>query len=213
MKGIDDVVAVVKGWSRERSADRDRIAECLGSLASNCEEAITVWQDYLGNPGSGGDHWTPISWVGAERAKRLYEIHLSSVDTLRTLLATAGPETARSRAYEDSLIEMAFRQFRTDETASDMAQAAIEHMATNRRYLSLVADRIKSIVLSEPRKTAKTAKTAKRAASREAKSPALAVKARSAVAKKAVKKKAAKKPAGKKSMPRSKGRAGRTRRR
>ncbi|MDA8364348.1 MAG: hypothetical protein M0Z84_11180 [Gammaproteobacteria bacterium] len=210
MKSIEDVVTVIEDWSPARSKDRERLLGCLDALSSNCGEAIKVWQGYLDNPGAGGNQWTAVSWIGPERAKRLHELNLRSGELLHELLEIAGSEAARFHPYEDSMIEMAYRQLGAGETAPDMARAAVERMGAHRSYLGSVLDRIKSMPLVESR-TARSAssprpKTKKKSHVGKPKK-GTAAGAKKAVKKKAVKKKAAKKvakAAGKKPVRRSK---------
>ncbi len=149
MKSIEDVVVKIEGWDRRRSKDRDQVLVGLDALSATCDEAIEVWKRYLDNPGAGGDKWTAVGWVGAERAKRLHELNLRSCELLHLLFAISGSDAARFIAYEGNIIEMAYRQLGPGETGPDMARSAIDSMNARRAYLRSLAERVKSIHLAE----------------------------------------------------------------
>ena len=149
MRSIEDVVVTIERWDQERSKDRELVLSQLNAISKNCEEAIEVWQRYLDNPGTGGNQWTAVSWVGPERAKRLHELNLRAGELIHQLCTIAGSEAVRFLAYEDSMIEMAYRQLEQGETGPDMARSAVERMNAHRAYLNSVAERVKSIRLAE----------------------------------------------------------------
>ena len=217
MRSIEDVVVTIERWDQERSKDRELVLSQLNAISKNCEEAIEVWQRYLDNPGTGGNQWTAVSWVGPERAKRLHELNLRAAELIHQLCTIAGSEAVRFLAYEDSMIEMAYRQLEQGETGPDMARSAVERMNAHRAYLNSVAERVKSIRLAEakhakpvsrPRPGAKKpqASKAKKATVAAAKMPAkkpTRKKAAGSAAKMPAKKKKAAKPARKKSTRKS----------
>ncbi len=151
MKSLEQAVALIGQWGPERAKDRQQILSRIDGLSSSCSEAINIWQRYLDAPGAAGDEWTILSWVGPERAKRLHEINLEASELLRQAGAIAGPEAVRFHAYENDLVEMAYRRLTTGETGPDVARSAIERMHTRRAYLNQVAARIKAIQLVRPK--------------------------------------------------------------
>ncbi len=207
MRSIDDVVVRIEGWERGRSRDRDQVLKGLDALSATCDEAIEVWKRYLDNPGAAGDKWTAVSWVGAERAQRLHELNLRSGELLHQMIAIAGSDAARFVAYEDSIIEMAYRQLGPGETGPDMARSAIDSMNARRVYFRSVVDRVKSIHLAEA-KQAKRAPVARPGAKKA--QAGKAKKTRAAVARKPVRKKSAVSSASTPAQKQAAKRAGKT---
>ncbi len=200
MRSIEDVVTEVGGWSPDRSGERDLVVVKLDALATNCGKAIEVWQHYLDRPGTAGDRWTALSWVGPERAKTLHELSLRAGDLLRELLTVAGSDTIRFLAYENNMIETAYRQLSPGETGPDMARVSIDRMNASRAYLKSASDRVRSIVLAEARSGRKTSASAVRKSA--GKKAAKTTPRKKAAPKKAAPKKAApKKAAPKKAAP------------
>ena len=186
MRSLEQAVALMGRWSPERAKDRELVLKRIGELSATCGEAIGIWQRYLDNPGPAGDKWTILSWVGPTNAKTLHEINLKASDLLRSVCAIAGPEAERIHAYEDSVIEMAYRQLTPGETGPDFARTAIERMRARRAYLDEMMARIRSIQFSARKAPSKGAagpkKAAKQSPVKKAKTP---VKAKAPVKKKA----------------------------
>ncbi len=159
MRSLEEAVVLIEGWGRARSKDRELVLSCLDTLAVTCDEASEVWQRYLENPGAAGNHWTLVSWIGPERAKRLHEINLRAGEQMHQLCTIVGPEVARFCAYEDSMIEMAYRQLGPGETGPDRARSAVEHMNTHHIYLNSVSERVKSIRLADTKSSKRASGT------------------------------------------------------
>jgi len=175
MRSLEQVVALIERWRPQQAKDREIVLSRLDGLSTSCGEAIDIWQRYLDAPGAAGDRWTILSWVGPERAKQLHEINLKAVESLQQVCAIAGPEAARFGAYEDNLIEMAYRQFKPGETGLDVARAAIERMRSQREYLNAVAARIRSIRFvgpqAAPKRAARSGPTVKKLPAKKTKQP------------------------------------------
>lgn len=202
MRSLEQAVALMEHWKPERAKDREQVLNRINGLSSRCNEAIEIWQRYLDSPGPAGDKWTILSWVGPARAKMLHEINLKAGELLHQACAIAGPEAERIHVYEDSLIEMAYRQFKPGETGPDVARSAIEKMRAHRAYLDQLMARIRSIQFAKPKAAAKgaasTRPAAKKSSGKKAKKAvkkALKTKAPVRSAKKSKAKKAKKKPA------------------
>lgn len=198
MRSLEQAVALMERWKPERAKDREQVLNRINGLSSSCNEAIEIWQGYLDSPGPAGDKWTILSWVGPARAKMLHEINLKAGELLHQACAIAGPEAERIHVYEDSLIEMAYRQFKPGETGPDVARSAIEKMRAHRAYLDQLMARIRSIQFAKPRVAAKGAASARPAAKKSSgkkAKKALKTKAPVRSAKKTKAKKAKKKPA------------------
>src|SRR3990172_4140352 len=93
-----------------------------------CQATVQVWQGYLAKPGTPGDQWTIVSWIGPDRAKQLHGINLRAKQNVEEVCRMAGPQAGRFIGLEENvdIIEMAYRMLKPGETGTDAAKAAIQ---------------------------------------------------------------------------------------
>jgi len=159
MNNLDQAVDAIR--TKPSDVTRaDAVAELQG-IARDCEAAIRVWQSCLETFNAAENHWTVVSWLGAERVQQLHEINLSTRAHLQNLANLAGP--LASSGFED-LIETAFRQPQPAQVGPDMARAAIARMSQRVAHVRALLDRF---LTPTPVAKARPGKTApKKAASR-----------------------------------------------
>lgn len=165
--------------------NRKQAIACLEAVIAACAEASKVWQGYLASPGTPGDKWSVLSWVGAERAKLLHEIGLEARSRMmQASLGTGG----NSAGLEDAIIELAYGQVKEGETGQDVAKLAIQRMQERVQAIRKLIARIEAA----PHTPIKSLKTAMPAAKKK---PVVqkAPKKKPTLAKKAAKKTPAKK--------------------
>ncbi|MGE5241732.1 MAG: hypothetical protein ACM3NI_08800 [Bacteroidota bacterium] len=187
MNSLDKAVELVLRWKADRQKDRAEIVARLEGVIKECQAATQVWQSYLAKPGAPGDHWTIISWIGAERARQLLDINLRAKQMVEEACRMAGPEAGRYVNFDEGPVETAYRQLNQGETGVDAAKTAVERLHARMNQLRGLIERLRS------------AKPAAAPAKRAAQKPA----GKKAPAKKTAKKAAAK-PAKKKSAPKKK---------
>ena len=144
MRSLQKAVALIEAWPPARDKERREIAALFHEMIRGCEEAVRVWEEYLKAPGPPGDRWSIVSWIGPERAKRLYEINLRLKEPMRRICAAADEKLGRLVHYEDSLIEMAYRQLQPGETGPDAARKAVQRMEARIGTLRDLARRIEA---------------------------------------------------------------------
>ena len=125
MHYLTRAITQIEQGKAHRQINRKQAIACLEAVIAKCAEASKVWQDYLGSPGVPGDKWSVLSWVGAERAKRLHEIGLEA--RARMIEASLGSGD-NSSGLEDAIIELAYGQVKDGETGQDVAKLAIQRM-------------------------------------------------------------------------------------
>jgi hypothetical protein len=125
MNSLDQAVDRIMRGPGNRQQDRAGVQARLEAVIGECEAAVKVWQGYLNAPGDPGDHWTIVSWVGADRARRLHEISLRAREQVEQIGEAAGPAVGRFIAYDEGVIETAYRQLKPGETGIEAAKTAI----------------------------------------------------------------------------------------
>ena len=180
---------------RKRGANGPAVAAKLQAIAALGDEAARVWQGYLSMPGGSGDKYTLISWIGAERARELYELHLKANTLVDEVCAAAGPE-ARFLVLDESPVVQAYVQLREGQTGPQAAQERLAAQQALSQHVRALADRVRGLKPGSAKAAAKPAsKKAAAAGARKVPSKAKAG-AKKPVPKKAAKK-AVKKPAKK----------------
>jgi hypothetical protein len=181
MNSLDKAVELVLRWTADRQKERADIVARLEEMVQECQAAINIWQAYLASPGAPGDQWTIVSWIGAERAKQLFDINLRAKRLVEEICRQAGPEVGRYAHFDEDPIETAYRQLKPGESGVDAAKAAAERLQARIGYLRGLIERIRSAKPAAAAKgtTKKTGakkpgakKTAKRAAARPARKKA-----------------------------------------
>ena len=200
MHYLTKAVTQIEQGKAQGEVNRKQAIARLEAVIAACAEASKVWQDYLATPGTPGDKWSVLSWVGAERAKRLHEIGLEArAQMMQAPLGSGG----NSAGLEDAVIELAYGQVKEGETGQDVAKLAIQRMQERVQAIRKLIARIEAAPHA-PVKSMKTAmSTAKKkpvAQKAPQKKPALAKKAakKTPAKKKSAPSKSSGKPASKK---------------
>jgi hypothetical protein len=194
MQIVDQAVQVIRKQGTTGRVNGAQLAAKLEAIAACGDQAAGIWQGYLDNPGAPGDKYTMVSWIGAERAKQLYELSLQVHTLVHDVCAAAGEE-ARFLVLDESPIVLAYRGLKDGETGPQAALAA--QQATN-KHLRALADTLRAIKPAAAKPAAKAMKkpAAKKAVPKKKKQKAAGKK--KATVKKSAAKKAVKKAAKKK---------------
>ena len=128
MNSLDRAIELVMRWKADRQKQRADVLTRLESVVKECQAAVQVWQGYLAKPGTPGDHWTIVSWIGPDRAKQLHEINLRAKQNVEEICRMAGPQSGRFIGLEENIdvIVMAYRMLKPGETGVDAAKAAVQ---------------------------------------------------------------------------------------
>jgi len=196
MQILDLAVEAIRKQGAKGRVSGAQLAAKLEAIAACGDQAARLWQGYLDKPDVPGDKYTIVSWVGAERAKQLYELSLQTHVLVKDVCAAAGNQ-ARFLVLDESPIALAYRGLKEGETGPQAAQALLAEQQATNKHLRVLADKLRAIkpVAAKPAAKAVKKPAVKKKAVAEktsAKKPA-AKKAAKKVAKKAVKKAAKKK--------------------
>jgi hypothetical protein len=196
MQILDLAVEAIRKQGTKGRVSGAQLAAKLEAIAACGDQGARIWQGYLDKPGEPGDKYTIVSWVGAERAKQLYELSLQTHVLVKDVCAAAGNQ-ARFLVLDESPIALAYRGLKEGETGPQAAQALLAEQQATNKHLRVLADKLRAIkpVAAKPAaKAVKKPAVKKKVVAKKtsAKKPA-AKKAAKKVAKKAVKKAAKKK--------------------
>jgi hypothetical protein len=180
MQILDQAVETI----RKQGANGALLAAKLEAIAACGDQAARIWQGYLDKPGVPGDKYTIVSWVGAERAKQLYELSLQAHVLVKDVCAAAGGQ-ARFLVLDESPIALAYRGLKEGETGPQAAQVLLAEQQATNKHLRALADKLRVI---KP-----AAKAVKKPTAKKKAAPKKKVVARKPAGKKAVKKAAKKK--------------------
>jgi hypothetical protein len=192
MQILDQAVQAIRKQGATGRIQGAQLAAKLEAIAACGDQAGRIWQGYLDNPGAPGDKYTMVSWIGAERAKQLYELSLQVHTLVNDVCAAAGAQ-ARFLVLDESPIVLAYRGLKDAETGPQAAQAALAAQQAANKHLRALADMLRA---SKPATKAMKKPAAKKAAPKKKKPKAAAKK--KATVKKSATKKAVKKAAKKK---------------
>ena len=197
MQILDQAVQVIRKQGATGRVQGAQLAAKLEAIAACGDQAARIWQGYLDNPGAPGDKYTMVSWIGAERAKQLYELSLQVHTLVHDVCAAAGEE-ARFLVLDESPIVLAYRGLKDAETGPQAAQAALAAQQATNKHLRSLADTLRAIKPAAAKPAAKAMKkpAAKKAVPKKKKPKAAGKK--KATVKKSAAKKAVKKAAKKK---------------
>jgi hypothetical protein len=200
MQILDRAVAVLR--SGKGRADGAKVAAKLEALAVLGEKSVKIWQGYLDQPGATGDKYTLVSWMGADRARQLYELSLEAGELVKDVCAAAG-DAARFLVLDESPIVQAYGQLKDGETGPQAAQARLAAQQAMVKHLHGLAGQARSAKPATGKKPAakaagKPAKAKKRPAAKKKPAAKRKPAARKPAAKKAAKKPTVKKAAKKK---------------
>jgi hypothetical protein len=195
MQILDQAVKAIRKQGTKGRVSGAPLAAKLEAIAACGDQAARIWQGYLDNPGAPGDKYTMVSWIGAERAKQLYELSLQAHALVNEVCAATGDQ-ARFLVLDESPIVLAYRGLKDGETGTQAAQVALAMQQAGSKHLRVLADQLRAIksMAAQP-----ATKAGKKAAPKKA---APKVKKKKTVAKKkaAAKKTSAKKPTAKKAV-------------
>jgi len=157
MDSLDRAIELVMRWKADRQKQRADVLSRLDAVMRECQATVQVWQGYLAKPGTPGDQWTIVSWVGPDRAKQLHEINLRAKQNVEEVCRMAGPRSGRFVALDDDVIEMAYRMLKPGETGVDAAKTAVQKMQERMDYIRGLMQRIRAARPSLPGAPAKAA--------------------------------------------------------
>jgi hypothetical protein len=197
MQIVDQAVQVIRKQGATGRLNGAQLAAKLEAIAACGDQAARIWQGYLEKPGAPGDKYTMVSWIGAERAKQLYELSLHVHTLVNDVCAAAGAQ-ARFLVLDESPIVLAYRGLKDAETGPQAAQAALTAQQATNKHLRALADTLRTIkpTAAKPATKAKKKPAAKETLPKTKKKKATAKK--KATVKKSAAKKAVKKAAKKK---------------
>lgn len=194
MQILDQAVEAIQKQGAKGRVQGAPLAAKLEAIAACGDQAARIWQGYLDKPGVPGDKYTIVSWVGAERAKQLYELSLQTHVLVKDVCAATGDQ-ARFLVLDESPITLAYRGLKEGETGTQAAQALLAEQQATNKHLRALADKVRAIKPVAAKPAAKTTKkpTAKKAAVRKKAAPKKKVAAGKPAVRKAEKKAAKKK--------------------
>ncbi len=196
MDCLNKTISLIEQGKMDREINRKQAIVSLEALIAKCEEAITVWQEYLKSPGAPGDKWSVLSWVGPQRGVRLHEIGLEAREQMLQACLSLGAVGGHIAGLEDGIVVSAYGQLMTGQTGPDAGKAAVQRMQQDIKHLGKVIERIKSAPAVRVKKPAAvTAPKTKQQAVKKADGK------KKSAPKKASKKSAAKKPSATKKKP------------
>ncbi len=183
MQILDLAVEAIRKQGAKGRVNGAQLAAKLEAIAACGDQAARIWQGYLDKPGEPGDKYTIVSWVGAERAKQLYELSLQTHVLVKDVCAVVGDQ-ARFLVLDEGPIALAYRGLKEGETGPQAAQALLAEQQATIKHLRALADKvraIKPVAKATKKPAAKKAAPKKKAAARK---PAAMKKAKKAAKKK-----------------------------
>jgi hypothetical protein len=164
MYSLNKAIELVSRLPSSKQSQRAEVASLLDGLIARCEDASKLWQGYAKSPGAPGDRFSLVTWVGADRARQLFDIHLAARHQAQRLCDLAGPAAGRLLGLDEDVIEMAYRQLGEGETGSQAAEAALAKLNQRIQYLNGLKQKLRAAppagkpAAKAPAKKAKTAK-------------------------------------------------------
>ena len=144
MQILDLAVEVIRKQGAKGRANGASLAARLEAIANCGDQAARIWQGYLDKPGVPGDKYTIVSWIGAERAKQLYELSLEAHALAKDVCAATGDQ-ARFMVLDESPIALAYRGLKEGETGTQAAQALLAEQQATNKHLRALADKLRAI--------------------------------------------------------------------
>ena len=144
MQILDQAVAAILKQGAKGRVSGAPPATKLEAIAACGEQAAHIWQGYLDNPGAPGDKYAIVSWIGAERAKQLYELSLQAHALVKDVCAAAGDQ-ARFLVLDESPIALAYRGLKEGETGPQAAQVLLAEQQAMNKHLRALADKVRAI--------------------------------------------------------------------
>lgn len=144
MYSLNKAVELVSRWPSGKQKQRDEVGALLDGLIARCQDAIKVWQGYVKSPGAPGDRFSLVAWVGADRSRQLFDIHLAARSQAQRLCDLAGPAAGRFLGLDEDVIEMAYRHLGEGETGLQAAEAALAKLDNRIQYLNGLKQRLRA---------------------------------------------------------------------
>ena len=157
MQILDLAVEAIRKQGAKGRVSGAQLAAKLEAIAACGDQAARIWQGYLDKPGEPGDKYTIVSWVGAERAKQLYELSLQTHVLVKDVCAAAGNQ-ARFLVLDESPIALAYRGLKEGETGPQAAQALLAEQQATNKHLRVLADKLRAIKSVAAKAAAKAVK-------------------------------------------------------
>lgn len=166
MQILDLAVEAIRKQGTKGRVNGAPLAAKLEAIAACGDQAARIWQGYLDKPGTPGDKYTIVSWVGAERAKQLHELSLQTQVLVKDVCAATGSQ-ARFLVLDESPIALAYRGLKDGETGPQAAQELLAAQQATNKHLRVLADKLRSIKVIAAKPAAKP--TVRKAAPKTAK--------------------------------------------
>jgi len=144
MSSLDEAVELVLRWKADRQKNRAAVLAQMEGLTKECQAAIKIWQGYTNAPAVPEDQRSIVSWIGPERAKQLHEVSLRTRDLVLAICQAAGPQVGRFVGFDESIVEMAYRQLKPGESGVDAANTAISRLQDQVNHIHGLIERVRS---------------------------------------------------------------------
>jgi hypothetical protein len=144
MYSLNKAVELVSRWPSSKQQQRTQVTALFDGLITCCEDAIKVWQGYAASPGAPGDRFSLVTWVGSDRARKLFDIRLAARGQAQRLCDLAGPAAGRLLGLDEDVVEMAYRQLGEGETGSQAAETALAKLNQRIQYLHSLKQRLRA---------------------------------------------------------------------
>jgi hypothetical protein len=131
MNVLVNAVDSIEQWGGDRQEDRKECTLLMEQIAQHMDAAIQVWEGYLEAPTTAEGKLELLYWIGSQRTRNLYELHLKAKQAGLRLAELTGVEELCSplEMGRDITIEMAYRRLKPYESAIDAAKDAVELMS------------------------------------------------------------------------------------
>jgi hypothetical protein len=144
MYSLNNAVELVSRWPSSKQQQRAQVGALLDGLIVRCEDAIKVWKGYVASPGAPGDRFSLVTWVGSDRARQLFDIHLAARGEAQRLCDLAGPAAGRLLGLDEDVVEMAYRQLGEGETGPQAAETALAKLNQRVQYLNGLKQKLRA---------------------------------------------------------------------
>ena len=194
MSTLDRAVDALLGPRPNWRQDRKQAVVDFETIIDRCNSAIDIWKKCQDASISQADIPTLVDSIGPEPAKALNELNLEVRVLSKNIAENAEPYYLGSAInMEPHIIEEAYRQLGSEETAADVAQDAISKIRERIKWLQGLVKKIQSA--GAPKKSSATKASGKS----KSKKKVVKKKTKKKPTKKAAKKKKAVKKKAKKS--------------
>jgi hypothetical protein len=172
MHSLEQAVSRLTRSGASLKKNRAAAVTLLDQLLATFKDCVNVWQGYLNSPGSAGDRWTQVSWIGSERAKQLHELSLNARDAVHRFCKLSNERAVHDDLLEESPVIQAYRMLKPGETGPDAARAAVETMDQRIAVLMGFKKRLANAVPVKKAAARKSPKKGKKASAKSGRRPA-----------------------------------------